>query len=84
MYRLLAADGEVRERRDQLDPPAVRQAGAARERAEPRSGSWDITKLLGPGEVDVLLPVRDPRRLQPLRRRLDRAAPGDRRRSLSS
>ena len=33
--------------------------------------SWDITKLLGPGEVDLLLPVRDPRRLQPLRRRLD-------------
>jgi putative transposase len=28
----------------------------------------------GPGEVDALLPVRDPRRLQPLRRRLDRAA----------
>ena len=35
--------------------------------------SWDITKLLGPAEVDVLLPVRDPRRLQPLRRRLDGA-----------
>ena len=27
--------------------------------------SWDVSKLQGPGEVDVLLPVRDPRRVQP-------------------
>ena len=32
----------------------------------------------GPGEVDVLLPVRDPRRVQPLRRRLDGATPRER------
>ncbi len=38
-------------------------------------GRWDISKLKGPGEVDVLLPLRDPRRVQPLRRRLDRPAP---------
>ena len=33
--------------------------------------SWDITKLLGAGQVDLLLPVRDPRHLQPLRGGLD-------------
>ena len=32
--------------------------------------SWDITKLLGPAQVDLLLPVRAHRHLQPLRRRL--------------
>ena len=32
-----------------------------------------------PGEVDLLLPVRDPRRVQPLRRRLDGPAPRERR-----
>src|SRR4051812_36007625 len=31
------------------------------------------------GEVDLLLPLRDPRRVQPLRRRLDRRAPRERR-----
>ena len=32
----------------------------------------------GPGQVDLLLPVRHPRRLQPLRRRLDWSAPRER------
>ena len=78
MYRLLAAKhGGVRERRDQLTHPAYAKPELLAERPN-ELWSWDITKLLGPGEVDVLLPVRDPRRLQPLRRRLDRAAPRDR------
>jgi putative transposase len=47
MYRLLAARGEVRERRDQLThPPYARPELLAR--APNRVWSWDITKLLGP------------------------------------
>jgi putative transposase len=47
MYRLLAARGEVRERRDQLThPPYARPELLA---SEPNQvWSWDITKLLGP------------------------------------
>jgi putative transposase len=47
MYRLLAAQGEVRERRDQLThPPYARPELLA---TEPnRVWSWDITKLKGP------------------------------------
>jgi putative transposase len=47
MYRLLAAQGEVRERRDQLThPPYARPELLA---SEPNQvWSWDITKLLGP------------------------------------
>ena len=37
----------------------------------------------GPGQVDLLLPVRDPRHLQPLRRRLDGRPPRERARSPS-
>jgi putative transposase len=47
MYRLLAANGEVRERRDQLRHPAY----ARPELLATRPGelwSWDTTKLLGP------------------------------------
>lgn len=47
MYRVLAAHGEVRERRDQLRRPAF----AAPELLATRPNevwSWDITKLLGP------------------------------------
>jgi putative transposase len=47
MYRLLAAEGETRERRDQLThPPYARPELLAR--APNRVWSWDITKLLGP------------------------------------
>ncbi len=47
MYRLLAAGGEVRERRDQLThPPYARPQLLA---ARPNEvWSWDVTKLLGP------------------------------------
>ena len=80
MYRILAANGEVRERRDQLTPPALRDARAARH-APNQVWSLGHHQAPGPGEVDVLLPVRDPRRLQPLRRRLDGRAERERRRS---
>ena len=37
--------------------------------------SWDITKLGRPLQVELVPPLRDPRRLQPLRRRLARRPP---------
>jgi putative transposase len=69
MYRILAANQEVRERRDQLrhsQPPTPRVARDAPQRAV-ELGHHQAARA---AEVDVLLPVRDPRRLQPLRRRL--------------
>ena len=70
MYRLLAAEhGGVRERRAQLEHPAYAAPELLAERPN-QVHSWDITKLKGPAT-----PLRDPRRLQPLRRRLDRPAP---------
>ncbi|MDP9224405.1 MAG: IS3 family transposase [Actinomycetota bacterium] len=49
MYRLLAANGELRERRDQLThPPYARPELLAQEPNEVYS--WDITKLKGPAK----------------------------------
>ena len=49
MYRLLAAEGETTERRDQLvHPPYVRPELLAERPNE--LWSWDITKLLGPAK----------------------------------
>ena len=47
MYRLLAQQGEVRERRDQLTHPAYARPELLAERPN-ELWSWDITKLLGP------------------------------------
>lgn len=47
MYRILAAAGEVRERRDQLVHPAYTKHQLLAT-APNRLWSWDITKLLGP------------------------------------
>src|SRR3954462_14993938 len=49
MYRLLAADGQLRERRDQLAPPAYAAPELLAERPN-ELWSWDITKLLGPAK----------------------------------
>jgi putative transposase len=49
MYRLLAADGQVRERRDQLTHPAYTKPELLAERPN-ELWSWDITKLLGPAK----------------------------------
>jgi putative transposase len=49
MYRLLAAHGEVRERRDQLVHPAYARPELLAERPN-QLWSWDITKLLGPAK----------------------------------
>ena len=70
MYRVLAEAHEVRERRDQLrHPPYAKPELLA---TQPNQvWSWDITKLKGPVKWTLLLPVRHPRHLQPLRGRLD-------------
>jgi putative transposase len=49
MYRLLAAEGEVRERRAQLTHPAYQRPELLAERPN-ETWSWDITKLLGPAK----------------------------------
>jgi len=48
MYRILAAQGEVRERRDQLHHPPYAVPRLLTTRPN-ELWSWDITKLLGPG-----------------------------------
>jgi len=49
MYRLLAADGEVRERRAQLTHPAYAKPELLAERPN-ELWSWDISKLKGPAK----------------------------------
>lgn len=49
MYRILAANGEVRERRDQLRHPSY-QRPELLATAPKQLWSWDITKLLGPAK----------------------------------
>ena len=49
MYRLLAASGEVRERRDQLTHPPYAAPELLAERPN-QVYSWDITKLKGPAK----------------------------------
>jgi len=47
MYRLLAAEGEVRERRNQLTHPSYQKPELLAERPN-EVWSWDITKIKGP------------------------------------
>ena len=47
MYRILAANQEVRERRDQLRHPAYKKPELLAQ-APNEVWSWDITKLAGP------------------------------------
>ena len=49
MYRLLAANGEVRERRDQLSHPPYARPELLAERPN-EVWSWDISKLKGPAK----------------------------------
>ena len=49
MYRLLAAHGETRERRDQLTHPTYQRPELLAESPN-EVWSWDITKLLGPAK----------------------------------
>jgi putative transposase len=49
MYRILAGDGEVRERRRQATHPAATKPELVADEPN-RVWSWDITKLLGPAK----------------------------------
>jgi len=49
LYRILADNGEVRERRDQLRHPAYKKPELIAERPN-EVWSWDITKLMGPAK----------------------------------
>ena len=49
MYRILAANGEVRERRNQLRHPAYKKPELLATKPN-QLWSWDITKLKGPGK----------------------------------
>jgi putative transposase len=70
MYRILAAENEVRERRDQLRRPNYAKPELLA--TQPRElWSWDITKLKGPAKWTVLLSVCHYGRVQPLRGRMD-------------
>ena len=57
-------------------PPPLRQARAAGHRSQP-TVVLGYHQAQGPSEVDLLLPLRDPRCLQPLRGRLDGRHPRD-------
>ena len=71
MYRILAAHhGGVRERRAQLTHPAYAKPELLADATE-RAVVVGREQAEGPGQVDLVLPVRDPRRVQPLHRRLD-------------
>ena len=70
MYRVLASEVPVQERRAQRTHPEYKKPELMAT-APNQVWSWDITRLLGPEEVELLLPLRDPGHLQPLRRGLD-------------
>ena len=77
MYRILAENRAVRERRAQRSHPNHPKPEVVA-RARNEVWSWDITRLLGPEKWALLLPVRDPGHLQPLRHGLDGGGAGDR------
>ncbi len=65
MYRILAAKhGGVRERRDQLTHPAYAKPECSRS-GRTSYGAGGREQAQGTGEVDLVLPVRDSRRVQP-------------------
>ena len=77
-YRVLAAEGLVQERRNQLVHPAhVKPELIAT--APNQVWSWDITRLRSTMKWQLLLPLRAARHLQPLRRGLARRRRRERR-----
>ena len=70
MYRYLAANGEVKERRNQLRHPIYEKPELLAE-APNEVWSWRHHEASRPGQVELLPPVRDPGHLQSLRRGLD-------------
>ena len=56
LYRLLEEHGEVRERRDQLRRPAYQKPELLATRPN-QVWSWDITKLRGPRQTRLPIPL---------------------------
>jgi len=73
MYRILEKEGELKERRN-IKASALHQTGAVGHRTQPAMvlGHYEIERA---GEVDLFLPVRHSRCLQPLCCRLDGRLP---------
>ena len=67
MYRILSEHGEVRERRNQLHPNYQKPELVA----EAPNQVWSHNEAARPGQVDLLLPLRDSRHLLPVRDRVD-------------
>ena len=76
MYRVLASQVPVRERRAQRSHPKY-QKPELMARGPGQVWSWDITRAAGAEEVELLLPLRDPGHLQPLRRGMDGGGSGE-------
>ena len=76
MYRILATNQPVRERRNQREHPQYAKPELVAT-APNQTWSWDYHQTAGADEVDVLLPLRRARHLQPLRGRLDGRRPGE-------
>ena len=75
MYRILVANQEVRERRNQLRHPVYKKPELLAQ-APNQVWSWDITKLMGPAKwTYILLSLRHHRHLQPRSCRLVRRRP---------
>ena len=70
MYRILAENRAVRERRAQRSHPNHPKPEVVA-RGPNEAWSWDVTRLLGPRKGQLLLPLRDPGHLQPLRHGMD-------------
>ena len=78
MYRVLAENKAVRERRAQRSHPNHPKPEVVA-RAPNEVCSWDITRLLGPEKWQYFYLLRHPGHLQPLRHGLDGGGAGDRR-----
>ena len=76
MYRILATNQPVRERRNQREHPQYAKPELVAT-APNQTWSWGYHQTAGADEVDVLLPLRRARHLQPLRGRLDGRRPGE-------
>ena len=70
MYRILEQEGEIARAPRSAHSSALSEARIAGHGAQPTL-ELGHHQAAGSGEVDVLLSLRDPRRLQPLRHRLD-------------
>ena len=70
MYRILDAHEQVCERRDQLTHPAYKKPELLAQGPN-QLWSWDISKLRGAGQMDLLLPLCVDGHLQSICRRLD-------------